>query len=161
MSTTTPNLGLFKYDTTNPTDLASAFNINTALNNNWDIIDNLDPLPDQTGKSGYLLTTDGTNANWDETSEVYCVVETFQDGTDWYRVWSDGWCEQGGYKGSTSVNSTVNLLKNYIDTNYSIQTTIYGNYTNISSPCNNKTTSSFTTYQDVPVLWQASGYIEV
>ena len=40
MSTTTSNLGLFKYDTTNPTDLASAFNINTALNANWDIIDN-------------------------------------------------------------------------------------------------------------------------
>ena len=40
MSTTTANLGLFKYDTTNPTDLAAAFNINQALNNNWDIIDN-------------------------------------------------------------------------------------------------------------------------
>lgn len=39
MSTTTSNLGLFKYDTTNPTDLASAFNIKTALNNNWDKID--------------------------------------------------------------------------------------------------------------------------
>lgn len=39
MSTVTPNLGLFKYDTTNVTDLASAFNINTALNNNWDKID--------------------------------------------------------------------------------------------------------------------------
>ena len=41
MSTVTPNLGLFKYDTTNVTDLASAFNINTALNNNWDIIDSI------------------------------------------------------------------------------------------------------------------------
>ena len=39
MSTTTANLGLFKYDTSNPTDLASAFNIKTALNNNWDKID--------------------------------------------------------------------------------------------------------------------------
>ena len=39
MSTVTPNLGLFKYDTTNVTDLTSAFNINTALNNNWDKID--------------------------------------------------------------------------------------------------------------------------
>lgn len=37
MSTTTANLGLFKYNTT--TDANSAFNINTALNNNWDIID--------------------------------------------------------------------------------------------------------------------------
>ena len=37
MSTTTSNLGLFKYDTT--TDGQLAFNINTALNNNWDILD--------------------------------------------------------------------------------------------------------------------------
>ena len=37
MSTTTANLGLFKYNTS--TDANSAFNINTALNNNWDIID--------------------------------------------------------------------------------------------------------------------------
>ena len=37
MSTTTPNLGLFKYNTT--TDANVAFNINTALNQNWDIID--------------------------------------------------------------------------------------------------------------------------
>lgn len=40
MSTTTANLGLFKYDTSSSTDLASAFNINTALNNNWDALDN-------------------------------------------------------------------------------------------------------------------------
>ena len=37
MSTTTPNLGLFKYNTT--TDANVAFNINTALNANWDKID--------------------------------------------------------------------------------------------------------------------------
>ena len=39
MSTTTDRIGLFKYDTSNSTDLASAFNINTALNNNWDKLD--------------------------------------------------------------------------------------------------------------------------
>lgn len=39
MSTTTSNLGLFKYDTS--TDGSLAFNINTALNNNWDIIDSI------------------------------------------------------------------------------------------------------------------------
>lgn len=37
MSTTTANLGLFKYDTT--TDANVAFNINNALNNNWDTLD--------------------------------------------------------------------------------------------------------------------------
>ena len=37
MSTTTTNLGLFKYDTT--VDGQLAFNINQALNDNWDILD--------------------------------------------------------------------------------------------------------------------------
>lgn len=37
MSTLTENLGLFKYDTS--TDGSMPFNINQALNNNWDIID--------------------------------------------------------------------------------------------------------------------------
>lgn len=37
MSTTTTNLGLFKYDTS--TDAQLAFNINQALNGNWDILD--------------------------------------------------------------------------------------------------------------------------
>lgn len=38
MSTTTANLGLFKY--VSGTDANLAFNITSALNNNWDIIDN-------------------------------------------------------------------------------------------------------------------------
>ena len=37
MSTTTANLGLFKYDTTE--DAQTAFNLDTALNNNWNILD--------------------------------------------------------------------------------------------------------------------------
>jgi len=37
MSETTPNLGLFKYNSVTDGDLA--FNITTALNNNWDILD--------------------------------------------------------------------------------------------------------------------------
>lgn len=37
MSTTTSNFGLFKYDVS--ADANSAFNITTALNNNWDALD--------------------------------------------------------------------------------------------------------------------------
>lgn len=37
MSTTTSNLGLFKYNTI--TDGNVAFNIDVALNNNWDLLD--------------------------------------------------------------------------------------------------------------------------
>lgn len=37
MSTTTPNLGLFKYDTT--ADADAMFNLDTAVNDNWDKVD--------------------------------------------------------------------------------------------------------------------------
>ena len=39
MSNTTPNLDLFKWDTTNRTDLASKFNIPVSMNENWDKLD--------------------------------------------------------------------------------------------------------------------------
>lgn len=49
------------------------------------------------------------------------IVETYRNGTEWYRVWSDGWVEQGG----CAVNSNgrgvrVTLLKPYADRNYTI-----------------------------------------
>ena len=173
MSTTTANLGLFKYNTT--TDANVAFNINTALNQNWDIIDNaithVDGLPDQTDKAGYLLTTNGSEASWGETAEIHCVVETFVDETSWYRVWSDGWCEQGGYLSWSGDWTTVSLLKEYKNTNY---ITIAGGYRTDGSPYQcmisfkNWTRSSFeiwssddTTYNPCICKWQASGYIEV
>ena len=36
------------------------------------------------------------------------VVETWQSGTEWYRVWSDGLIEQGGI-GTTASNGIVSL----------------------------------------------------
>ena len=40
MSLLTPLLKLFKWDTTNETDLKSEFDIDTSMNDNWDKIDN-------------------------------------------------------------------------------------------------------------------------
>lgn len=49
------------------------------------------------------------------------IVETYHNGTDWYRVWSDGWCEQGGVVPfGADVDYTGSLLKAYKDTNYQI-----------------------------------------
>lgn len=124
MSTTTPNLGLFKYDTSSSTDLASAFNINTALNDNWDKIDTAmagGGLPDQTGKAGYLLTTDGSNASWGITHEIYPIITTWSNGDQWYRIYADGWCEQGSlyYKGSTIAGVIqVDFLVPFSNLNY-------------------------------------------
>ena len=45
---------------------------------------------------------------------VKYVTETFNDGINWYRKWSDGWLEQGGMnKTSTSGNVTITFLKPY------------------------------------------------
>lgn len=52
---------------------------------------------------------------------VHCVVETFKSGNSWYRVYDDGWVEQGGYYDAGAVAvSSISLLKSYKDTNYSI-----------------------------------------
>ena len=32
----------------------------------------------------------------DDNSLHAYVISSYHNGTDWYRVWSDGWCEQGG-----------------------------------------------------------------
>lgn len=53
------------------------------------------------------------------------IIETYVNGTSWYRVYSDGYCEQGG-RASWGSNVTdiarlqVSLLKPYKDTNYSL-----------------------------------------
>jgi len=114
MSEYTPNLHLFKY---NPdTDGKEVFSLTQALNDNWDTIDNMDLLPDQTDKAGYLLTTNGIEASWGETSSVLCVTETYKDTVSWYRIWSDGWCEQGGIVQRTAATQLVEFSPTYSST---------------------------------------------
>lgn len=50
------------------------------------------------------------------------VIETWSEGTEWYRIWSDGWIEQGGIIGIIPDYGTglVTLHKNFSNTNYTI-----------------------------------------
>ncbi len=51
------------------------------------------------------------------------IVETYNNGTEWYRVWASGWIEQGGrlmLASTVSQTKTINFLKPYKDTNYTI-----------------------------------------
>lgn len=48
------------------------------------------------------------------------VVETYSNGTSWYRIWSDGWCEQGGITDRNGVGDTVTLLKPMPNTEYQV-----------------------------------------
>jgi len=58
------------------------------------------------------------NAN---LSSCHVVVQTYVNGTNWYRVWSDGWIEQGGRISiSKDAQTTVTLLKTFSNTDYTV-----------------------------------------
>lgn len=59
------------------------------------------------------------------------VKETWQSGANWYRVWSDGWIEQGGYLSWNGAWTTLTFNRPFTTTNYYING---GGYRSDSSP---------------------------
>lgn len=55
------------------------------------------------------------------------VVETYRSGSSWYRVWSDGFIEQGGI---SSRGSTVSFHKSFSNADYQLVFTGIGSVTN-------------------------------
>ena len=104
---------------------------------------------------------DGSNA------EFPYVTETYQNGSSWYRLWSDGWCEQGGETamGPNTSPTTVNLLKAYKNTNYNIIAVkeIASHASTGTVQVTRESASYFTiawTYNSSRyALWRACGYI--
>ena len=56
----------------------------------------------------------------DDLQPIECVVETYVNGASWYRIWSDGWIEQGG---TCTSGTSVTLLKAYTNTDYTLTPT--------------------------------------
>ena len=51
----------------------------------------------------------------------HVIIQTYVNGTSWYRVWSDGWIEQGGRVSiSQDTQTTVTLLKAFSNTDYMV-----------------------------------------
>ena len=70
---------------------------------------------------------DGT-LSWNG-SEIRFVKTTYNSGTTWYRIWSDGWIEQGGkYTGTSGTcwSTTITFPKAFSNTNYNISVTSTG-----------------------------------
>lgn len=98
------------------------------------------------------------------------IVETWSSGTEWYRKWSDGWIEQGGWVNGLSAwgFQTVTLHKEMADTNYSVKklwavtgqigTASYDATAAVYSR-NEMTTISFRTYSGVwsGFFWEVEG----
>jgi len=62
---------------------------------------------------------------------VRMVVNTWISGTQWYRVWNDGWIEQGGYLSWNGAWTTLTFNRPFTTTNYYING---GGYRSDSSP---------------------------
>ena len=78
-------------------------------------------IPASTAQAAEFLQTMNSKVSVEDLAQAQVVVESYSNGTSWYRVWSDGWCEQGGVT-PTGYNGydTITLLKPYKDTNYSV-----------------------------------------
>lgn len=103
----------------------------------------------------------GTNYRMLDIRDVH-IVETYVNGKSWYRIWSDGWCEQGG---EAQENVQITFLKPFANTDYGMS----GMKLTETSPggisFDNKTTTSVIlrvsndTSGSSPISWQARGYI--
>lgn len=107
------------------------------------------------------IATDLNNkVNVSDLIEVQSVIETYNNEGNWYRVWSDGWIEQGGIKSATSQTS-ITLLKQFSDTNYTVTGAITDSTSatgNNSIVIGNITSSGFTIYSVSKTRWYACGY---
>lgn len=112
----------------------------------------------------HRCTTNATTTSTASVDAPAYVVQNYKSGTSWYRIWSDGWIEQGGfYYPKTSGTVTVNLPKAYLDTNYNITIAASwsgGHPENVNN--SNKKTTSFQlvagTGSNFGVYWRCAGY---
>ena len=123
-------------------------------------VDNvLVPTPSATDNSQRAVNTEWINANMDY------VVESYNSGLSWYKIYSNGWIEQGGfYKNTTTGVKTINLLKEMKDTNYSI-IGCYGDSSELSNGAvsfypKNTTSFDIRPYSGDSVFWEVKGYMK-
>ena len=122
-----------------------------------------------------LNTLEGYNTNTRlNTLEKAYIVETYRNGNNWYRVWSNGFCEQGGliHKGSGEVaNNLITFFKPYLEVPNVIFTRRFNSDTSGSSTAIqirthsvwNVTLTGFYCYANAwsnsSEYWEAKGYI--
>lgn len=113
-------------------------------------------------------TTKATTTSTASNSKVAVIVQNYKNGNSWYRVWSDGWIEQGGAVSTTNNGEkSVSLIKTMTTTNYFVTAQTTGSRINNVTYLNSytivsRTTSGFTLYvgytDDRTTLWYACGY---
>lgn len=99
------------------------------------------------------------------------IIKEYQEGTEWYRIWSDGYLEQGGeFYNNAEVENTISFFIPFKDTNYFVDRIVgidssHNDTAKVSRlTLHGLTTSSFKayTYNDAGLnrfRWHAFGYI--
>lgn len=113
---------------------------------------------------------------WEAKTSRFLVDKKEATAADpnWYNLYSDGWCEQGGHATASATYSAptiTNLPKSYKDNTYNISLFIdssgsFSNASNVYIKMSNKTASSFGTLSGYnyntgsayAFNWQAAGY---
>lgn len=107
----------------------------------------------QQGLSGKADTNLGNVA-----SNLDYVVESYNDGTNWYRVYKSGWIDQGGY---SAPGILITLLKPFSNANYNVQATPLGPSNGATTiAIYDKTVTGFyftTAYNATAAYWRAEG----
>jgi hypothetical protein len=136
-------------------DLNTKYNeLLTKINNNYDTLNT-------------SLTNVASRVTTLESRKM--VKETYKNGDNWYRIWTDGWIEQGGYVNATGdANITTSFHKQFTATPTVIKQTGYsGTFNNawnwVYAQVWSVTTSSFThrTYHNASggsCRWYACGF---
>lgn len=157
------------------TSLDGYYYIVVATSTKTDIQVDIDEIAtDLNGKADVDLT------NVSNTSGFRKLVEIYNNGTDWYKVYSEynpstgvyigQWCEQGGFAPSSTgaYTASITLLKPYKDTNYTVVTGICMSAgtsyacTVVRYPSSTVTTTGFNLYipnNTYSCYWRTSGYI--
>lgn len=104
-------------------------------------------------------------------SPTAIVIDTYTSGTNWYRIYSDGWCEQGGYCETTGDGVKTNSLLIAFNSNvYTIVLTQESTTTQMNNTAAGslwitaKTSTTFSVADDLwgnGCHWYACGYIPV
>ena len=68
-------------------------------------------------------TTKATTKSSARSDLVAVVVQNYVSGTSWYRVWSDGWIEQGGDARIGTGDTTITFLKPFSNGSYTFTCT--------------------------------------
>jgi hypothetical protein len=83
----------------------------------------------ETNIANMPFTARATSIGGASTTKPAVIVSSYRSDNNWYRVWSDGWVEQGGLLTATGSEKTISLHKPMADTNYTAQITLLGNVT--------------------------------